>query len=66
MYRILVGTPEENISLESPRPKCEDNIKIDIQEVRCGAWTGFIMLRAGTSECGNELSGLYKMREFLE
>jgi len=43
---------------------------MDLQEVGCGVWTGLIWLRigtdAGTSECGNELSGSIKRGEFLE
>ena len=28
--------------------RCEKNIKIDLQEVRCGVWNGFIWLGIGT------------------
>jgi hypothetical protein len=38
-YRILVGRPEG---------RWEDNIKMDLQEVGWGAWTGLIWLRIGT------------------
>jgi hypothetical protein len=30
-----VGKPEEKRSLESPRPRWEDNIKMDLLEVGC-------------------------------
>ena len=44
-YRVLVGKRE----VKKPRMRrCEDNIKMDLQEVGCGAWTGFIWLGIGT------------------
>jgi hypothetical protein len=46
-YRILVGNPEWR-PLERPRSRWEDNIKIDLQEVGWGAWTGLIWLRIET------------------
>ena len=36
VYRILVGKPEGKRPLGRPRPKWEDNIKMDLQEVGCG------------------------------
>ncbi|KAJ4446599.1 hypothetical protein ANN_13296 [Periplaneta americana] len=33
-YRVLVGRPEGKIPLERPRNRWEDNIKIDLREVR--------------------------------
>ena len=36
VYRVLVGKPEEKGPLGRPRRRCEDTIKIDLQEVRCG------------------------------
>jgi hypothetical protein len=43
-YRSLVGkTP-----LGRPRRRWEDNIKMDLQEVEWGAWTGLIWHRIGT------------------
>jgi hypothetical protein len=35
-YRILVGKPERKNRFVRPRPKWEDNIKINLQEVGCG------------------------------
>ena len=35
VYRVLVGKPEEKRSLGRPRRRWEDNIKMDLQEVRC-------------------------------
>jgi len=36
----LVGKPEGKRPLGRPRHRWEDNIKMDLQEVGCGAWTG--------------------------
>jgi hypothetical protein len=47
-YRILVGRPEGRRPLGRPRCRWEDNIKMDLQEVEWGAWTGLIWIRIGT------------------
>jgi hypothetical protein len=47
-YTVLVGRPERKTPLERPRRRWEDNIKMDLQEVGWGAWTGLIWLRIGT------------------
>jgi hypothetical protein len=47
-YRNLVGRPEGRRPLGRPRRRWEDNIKMDLQEVGWGAWTGLIWLRIGT------------------
>jgi hypothetical protein len=47
-YRALVGKPERRRPLGRPRRIWEDNIKMDLQEVEWGAWTGSIWLRIGT------------------
>jgi hypothetical protein len=52
VYRALVGKPEGRRPLGRPRRRWEDNIKMDVREVGCGAWTGSIWLRIGT---GGEL-----------
>jgi hypothetical protein len=36
VYRILVGNPERKVPLRRPRPRCKDNIKMDLQKV--GYW----------------------------
>jgi len=64
MYKDLVGKPEGTRPLWRPRRRCEDNIKMDIQEVGCGS-LDWIEL-AATCECGNEPSGSIKCREFLD
>jgi hypothetical protein len=40
-YRILVGRPKETIPLAWPRHRLEDNIKMDVQEVRWGGMDWF-------------------------
>jgi hypothetical protein len=47
-YRILVVRPEGRRPLGRPRRRWEDNIKMDLQKVGWGAWTGLIWLRIGT------------------
>jgi len=40
VYRVRVGKPEGKIPLGRPRRRWEDNIKMELQEVRggCGDW----------------------------
>jgi hypothetical protein len=42
VYRVLVGKPEGNRPLGRPRRRWEDNIRMDLQEVRSGYvdWIG--------------------------
>jgi len=47
-YRDVVGKPERKRPLGRPRHRWEDNIKMDLQEVGCGVWTGSSWLRIGT------------------
>jgi hypothetical protein len=47
-YRILVGKPEGKRPLRRPRGRCKNNITMDLQGVRWGAWTGLSWLRIGT------------------
>ena len=37
VYRVLMGKPEGKRPLGRPRLRCEENIKIDPQEVRTGS-----------------------------
>jgi len=37
VYRVLVGKPEVKRPLGRPRHRCEDNIKMDLQDV---GWRG--------------------------
>ena len=45
-----MGKTEGKRPLGRPRRRWEDNIKMDLHEVGCGAWTGFIWLRIGTGD----------------
>ena len=47
MYRALVGKPEGKRPLGSLRHRCENNIKMDIQEVGCGGmdWIQVVQVR---------------------
>jgi len=38
--RVRVGKPEAKRPLGRPSRRWEDNIKMDLQEVGCEAWTG--------------------------
>jgi hypothetical protein len=48
VYRNLEGRPEGKSPLGRRRRRWEDNIKKDLQEVGCGAWTGSSWLRIQT------------------
>ena len=48
LYKVLVGKPEGKGPFGRPRRRWEDNIKIDLQELGCGVWTGSSCLRIGT------------------
>jgi hypothetical protein len=68
--RVLVGISEGKRPLGRPRRRCEDNIKMDPQEVGWRPWTGLIWLRTGAGgeyfcECGYEPSVSIKCEEFL-
>jgi hypothetical protein len=45
VYRVLVGKPEGKRPLGRPKRRWEDNIKMDLQEMGCGVWTGLSWLR---------------------
>ena len=47
LYRVLGGKPEGKRPLVWPKSRWEHNIKIDLQEVGCGVWTGSGWLRIG-------------------
>ena len=48
VHKVLVGKPEGKRPFGKPRRRWEDNIKVVLQEVGCGAWTELIWLRTGT------------------
>jgi len=71
VFRVLAGKPERKRPLMRPRLTWEDNIQMDLQEVRCGGmdWMEVAQVRrhlAGTCERGNERSGTIKCGEFLD
>jgi len=47
VYMVLVGKPEGRRPLGRPRRRCADNIRMDLQEVRCGylVWIGLALDR---------------------
>ena len=48
VYRVMAGKCEGKRPLGGPRRRWQYNIKLDLQEVGRGAWTGSIWLRIGT------------------
>jgi hypothetical protein len=48
--RVLVGKPQVKRFFGISRSRWEDNIKIDLQELGCGAWTGLIWFRIWTGD----------------
>jgi len=48
VYRAVVGKLEGKRPLGRPRRRWEDDIKLDLQEVGCGVWTGSSWLSIGT------------------
>ena len=48
VYRAVVGKTEGKRPIGRPRRRWEDNIKMDLQEVGLGVWTGSSWLRIGT------------------
>ena len=47
VYRVMVGKPEGKRPLRRPRRRWEDNIKMDLREVRggCGDWMELVQDR---------------------
>jgi hypothetical protein len=52
LYRVLVAKPEGRRPLGRPRRRWEDGIRMDLEEIGWGVWSGFNWLRIGT---GGEL-----------
>jgi hypothetical protein len=67
-YRIFVGRTEGMRSLGRPRHRCENNIKMYLQEMGW-VWAELIWLRigrGGSCKCGNEhLVSIYCGKYFL-
>jgi hypothetical protein len=49
VYRVLVGRSEGKRPLGRPRRRWEDDIKMDLREIRVDRRTGFSWLRIGSS-----------------
>jgi len=47
-YNVLVGKSEGKRPMGRPRHRWENNIKMDLQDVGVGVWTGLSWLRIGT------------------
>jgi hypothetical protein len=47
-YKILVGKLDGNSSLEGPRRRCKNTIKIYFKKWDWEVWTGLIWLMIGT------------------
>jgi len=48
LYRVLVGKPEGKRPFGRPGRRLENDIKMELEEVRWGSWAGLIWLRIGT------------------
>jgi hypothetical protein len=61
---VLVGNPDGKKPIGRPRVRRENNMKMALQKVECGVWTGSSWLTIGTGGCsierGNEHSGITK------
>jgi hypothetical protein len=49
VYRVLVGKPEGKRPLERLRHRWEEWIRMDLRERGWGVWSGFTLLKMGTS-----------------
>jgi hypothetical protein len=60
LYRVLVGKPEGKRPLGRPRRWWEDNIKMDLQEVRCAGmdWIDLAQDRDGRRPLVNTVINL--------
>jgi hypothetical protein len=64
-HRALVEKPEGRRPLGRLRRRWEDNVKMALREVGCGAWTGLIWLRIGTGNVVMNLWVSYNAANFL-
>jgi len=69
--RVLMGKPEGKRPLGRPSSRWDDNMKVDLQEVGCGAMDQIDVAEDryrwwALVKCDNEPSGSIKCREFLD
>jgi hypothetical protein len=50
VYKVLVGKPEGKRPLGRPRHIWEDGIRMDLGRLAGRVWSGFILLKIGTSD----------------
>ena len=66
----MVGKPEGKGPLERPWRRWNENIKMDLQKVGWGAWTGLVCPRigrgGGSFKSDNEPSASLKCGDFLD
>ena len=64
---ILVGNADGKRSIVRPNRMWEDNIKMDLQEVRWGMdWIWLMIGTGGGFMCGNDIRRSIKCGEFLD
>jgi hypothetical protein len=61
VYRVLVGKPEGKSPLGRPRRRWVDNIRMDLQEVRCG-YVDWIRLAQDRDRWWTLVSGVMNLR----
>jgi hypothetical protein len=61
VYGVLVGIPEGKKSLGRPMRRWEDNMKLDLQEVRCGGM-GWICLAQDRDRCRALVNAVMNLR----
>jgi hypothetical protein len=47
-YKVLVGKPEGKRPLERPRRRWEDRVRMNLEKIGWGKWSGFNWHRIGT------------------
>jgi len=62
VYWVLVGKPEKKGPLGRPRRRCENNIKMDLQEVEWWKWTGLIETSSGYGQIRVVLNAVMNFR----
>ena len=61
MYRVLVGKPEGKRPMGRRRRRWVDNIRMDLQEVRCG-YMDWIGLAQDSDKCRTLVSAVMNFR----